>query len=55
MLDQRKELMVVWAGNKMSSPERVVKFCLKLGRGTDQSILVERALWWMAKWKPPLA
>ena len=26
VFDQRKELMVVWTGNKMASPKRVVQF-----------------------------
>ena len=53
MLDQRNELTVVWAGNKMLSPKRVVNFFLKLGRGTDQPILVQCGLWQTAKWTPP--
>ena len=38
---------------KMLLPYSVVQFCLKLGRGTDQSTLMERVFLRTTKWKPP--
>ena len=49
VLDRMKELTVVWAGNKISPPKRVVQFFLKLEGGADQPILVESVLRWMVK------
>ena len=48
----RNEVTVVWPERIMSSATKVVQFCLKFGRGMDQSTLVERRLHLMTKWKP---
>ena len=49
---RRKELTVVWLGMIILPPISVVQDCLKSGRGTVKSILVERRFLFTTNWNP---
>ena len=52
LADFRNALTVEWTGKNLSSPRRVVQYCLKSGSGTLKSTYLELAFLLTMNWNP---
>ena len=50
--DLEKELTVEWPGNSLSSPSKVVQYCLESGIGTLKSTFLDLAIILTMNWHP---